>query len=436
MIAAKNQIGSYWEATVSPVDDPALNGDHKADVAVVGAGFAGLSAAWKLAKLGLSVVVLEAEHAGFGASGRNGGFCCMGGSKLSEGDLIRRFGLDAARAFVSYQQAAIDTVAGRLKDWEFVADRHSDGEITLAHRPSEAADFFEEAAFLNKTFGLGVTVLSKEESAERGMAGPEFHGGLYVPRGFALNPLKYVLGLADAARQAGVVIHGTSPVRRITPEGAKWRLHCPSGSVLADKIILAGNGYSDERTTEWLSGRLLPALSNILVTRPLTDAELTDQGWTSDLMAADSRILLHYFRLLPDRRFLFGTRGGITETWPTPQRLRQRSRRDFARMFPAWAGVEETHFWAGRVCLSRDLLPFAGEVPDMPGVYAAMCWHGNGVAIASHTGEQLAEVVAGRKTLGDLPLVLRQPLRRFPFPVLRRLYLAGAYAWYGLKGGR
>lgn len=431
MTPAETLIGSYWEATAPPVTDPALDGDRTVDVAIVGAGFAGLSAAWKLAQLGLSVVVLEAEHAGFGASGRNGGFCCLGGSKLSEADLIRRFGLEEARAFVSYQRAAIDTVAGRIADWEIDVDRHSDGEITLAHRPSDARKFADEAAFLNTTFGLGATSHSQDEIVERGMAGPEFHGGLHIPHGFALNPMKYVQGLADAARLAGAVIHGKSPVQRIAPEGAKWRLHCPSGSVLAEKIMLAGNGYTDERTTDWLSGRLLPALSNILVTRPLSDAELADQGWFSDLMAADSRILLHYFRLLPDRRFLFGTRGGITETWPAPERLRQRSRRDFARMFPAWAGVEDTHFWAGRVCLSRDLLPFAGEVPGMPNVFAAMCWHGNGVAIASHTGEQLAEVVAGGGN--HLPPVLGQPLRQFPLPVLRPSFLQAAYLFYGAR---
>ncbi|ADZ69718.1 NAD(P)/FAD-dependent oxidoreductase [Polymorphum gilvum] len=433
-MAGELAIGSFWEGTVGAIaEDPPLSGDVEADVAIVGAGFTGLSAALKAASAGASVRVLEAARVGWGASGRNGGFCCMGGSKRSAQDLVARYGRDEARRFVRFQLQAIDTVEQRLADWSLDVDRHSDGETILAHRPSALKGLAEEAAFLNDAFGLGAEILSREGLADRGMAGPDFFGGMHVPHGFALNPMKYVQGLAAAARAAGAVLNARSAVTAIRPGGGRWHLQTPEGTVAARRVILAGNGYSREDVPDWLAGRLLPVLSNILVTRPLTQGELAAQGWTSPRMAADTRTLLHYFRLLPDRRFLFGMRGGIFGTAREHAAMHRRIRADFARLFPAWARVEESHFWSGHVCLALDLNPFIGEVPGWPGVFAAMAYHGNGVSMASLAGEAAANLALSLARADDLPAVVRAPLRRFPAPALRRLYLQGAYWWYGLK---
>lgn len=425
-------IGSYWEATVvdAPVD-PALEGDARFDAAVIGAGYTGLSAAMRLAEAGLSVCVLEAGRVGWGASGRNGGFCCFGGSKLSEKAMIRRFGMPEARRFVDYQTEAIRTVSGRIADWGLHVDRHSDGEMILAHRASDRDAFEDEAVFARETFGIELDVLSKDDLAAQGIAGPEFHGGLHVRPGFALNPMKYVQGLAGKARQAGARVFSRSPVTGVAREGGSWRLLLERGSVLADKVILAGNGYSREDAPDWLHGRTMPVMSSVLVTRPLSEDELVAQGWTSDLMAADTRILLHYFRLLPDRRFLFGTRGGISENPGSLEAMFKRGRADFDRMFPAWTGAATEYNWYGHVCLSRDLTPFVGEVPDMKDVYAALAWHGSGIAMASLSGEKVADLVLGRLAGSDLPNLVSQPLRRFPVPALRNAYLQGAYWLYG-----
>ncbi|WP_417670012.1 NAD(P)/FAD-dependent oxidoreductase [Roseibium sp.] len=427
-------VGSYWEASVDAIrEDRQLVGNARFDVAIIGAGFTGLSAALKLAESGVSVCVLEANRVGWGASGRNGGFCCFGGTKLSEGELIRRHGLDEAKRFVRYQLEAIETVEDRVNRWGLDVDRHSDGEIYMAHRRKDAAGFAEEAGFLNETFGLNARVLSQGEMTEEGLGGPEFHGAMHVPHGFALNPMKYVQGLAEAVRASGARIYAHTPVSAVERCDGDWCLRTRHGSVTASRVILAGNGYSREGAPAWLNGRLMPVMSSVLVTRPLSDEELQAQGWTSDLMAADTRILLHYFRLMPDRRFLFGTRGGIFEIPETLKAVHKRGRADFERMFPVWANVETEYNWHGHVCLARDLTAFVGAVPEMPGVYASLAYHGSGVAMASLSGEKVAELILGKISTSDLPAVIAKPFRTFPMPALRKLYLQGAYWWYGLK---
>ncbi|MTI45502.1 glycine/D-amino acid oxidase-like deaminating enzyme [Roseibium hamelinense] len=428
-------VGSFWEESVGSIqEDPKLFGEAAFDFAIVGAGFTGLSAAIALTGAGASVCILEAGRVGWGASGRNGGFCCLGGSKLSDRQMVRRYGLDQARAYFDYQCEAIEAVSNRLESYQIEADRHSHGEIYLAHRPSDFAGFAEEARFLDDSYGIKARVLSPGDLRTEGIAGPEFHGGLHVPVGFALNPMKYVQGLARKARARGVRIYARSPATGIEPalDGA-WSLKTPEGTVRAGKVILAGNAYAREDTPAWLKGRLFPVMSSILVTRPLTDAELSDQGWTSDLMASDTRTLLHYFRLLPDRRFLFGTRGGLFETQSSLSRMHAAARDDFDRMFPAWRGVETSHAWYGHVCLTRDLVPYVGPVPRMDGVFAAMAWHGSGIAMASLSGEKLAELALGRIGQDSLPQAITAPPRKFPLPALRGAYLQGAYWWYALQ---
>lgn len=434
---ANLDIGSYWEASVGDMrEDPSLVGEARFDVAVIGAGFTGLSAGLRLARQGASVCVLDAGRVGWGASGRNGGFCCLGGTKYSEAELVRIFGLDAAKTLVRYQIEAIDTVAERLKTWGLDANRHSRGEMTLAHRPSDFKKFVEEAAFLKQTFGYDTRVLSRDELQSYGIAGPTFMGGLYVPHGFALNPMKYVHGLAARVRAGGGRIFSRTPVTNIAPDGAKWRLTTPDASIIAQSVILAGNGYAHENAPKWLYGRTLPAMSSVLVTRPLTNQELAEQGWTTDLMAADTRILLHYFRLMPDRRFLFGTRGGVFESDAALNAIRRQGRADFERMFPAWKAVETEYAWHGNVCLSRKLTPFVGAVPGMDGLYAAMAWHGSGIAMASLSGEKVADLVLGNIAQSDLPSIISDPLKQFPIPLLRKAYLEAAYLWYGLRDAR
>jgi glycine/D-amino acid oxidase-like deaminating enzyme len=247
-----------------------------------------------------------------------------------------------------------------------------------------------------------------------------------------LHPLKYLRGLARAAIDAGVTVHGHSPVGEVRREGGSFVLVTPAGRLTARKVIVATNGYSEEESLPQLAGRLLPALSSIIVTRPLSAAERAAQGWTSTVTVADTRKLLHYFRLLPDGRFLWGGRGGISGSPAAGRRAQRHLRQSFEHHFPAWRHVETQFFWRGLVCLTKPLVPFIGRLEE-EGLYASLAYHGNGVSFTAWAGRALARQVAGEQGADALPAVVRRPLPRFPLPFLRKLYLAGAYAAYGVQ---
>lgn len=413
---------------------PRLEGDTNLEVAIIGGGYTGLSAALHLAQSGVSVGVLESETPGWGASGRNGGFCCVGGDKLGLEKIARRFGSEAAKAYFNTQRDAIDLVRTLLETHDIAADTHSDGELQLAHRPQAIAELKQEAEHM-ATLGIRCQLIPGEALADHGMSG-QFHAGLHTPLGFALNPGKYVFGLARAAQNVGAEIFSNSPVTRISKAGADYILHSPKGTLRAKKLIVATNGYSSDDLPNWLRGRYMPLQSNILVTRPLTENEISAQGWTTDLMAYDSRNLLHYFRMLPDKRFLIGTRGNVGASPSGQAQMRAKTNRDLAALFPAWAQIETPYFWSGLISLSRDLLPYIGPLGDWDNAWAGMNYHGNGVALASWAGRRLAQHAMGKQDGPNTPasIYLNRP-KRFPFARHRRSLLHAGIWRYRLKDG-
>ncbi|WP_299684792.1 FAD-binding oxidoreductase [uncultured Tateyamaria sp.] len=411
--------GCWWDETCDIAPADAVRGQLRCDVVVVGAGITGVSAALHLARAGVSVMVLEATRIGWGASGRNGGFCCLGGGIASDATLDRRFGKDGRLAWRRCERDAVALVADLIETLGLNVDRHSEGETLLAHRARDGAGFDAAARNIEENYGVTPRI---DNPADIGMGGP-FHRALTVPIGFALNPRKYLAGLVRAARAAGVQFFEYSAVTQIGPDGVRTA----KGSVTADRVILATNGYSSEDVPDWMRGRYLPAQSNVLVTRPLSRAEQEAQGWTSSQMSYDTRHLLHYFRLLPDGRFLFGMRGGLLSNPGAEVRARAAILRDFRRMFPAWETVEVTHGWSGLVCLSRAQLPFVGALPDAPNVLAGFAFHGNGVAMGTYTGACLAALVQGQSP-DDLPAAIRSLPARFPLGRLRRLVMPPIYA--------
>ncbi|ETX15753.1 FAD dependent oxidoreductase [Roseivivax halodurans JCM 10272] len=417
--------GRFWARTPAPDWTP-LSADLRTDVAIVGGGYTGVSTALHLAEAGVEATLLEADDAGFGASGRNGGFCCLGGAKATDAMLRRRHGEQGRRDWRRTERAAVDTVARILDIHGIDADTHSRGETQLAHSPRAMQALRAALPDIRASYGVEPNLIDKAGLRQAGLGGP-FHGALTIPIGFALDPARYHAGLSRAAEKAGAALHAQSPVTAITHADGLWRLSTPDGTVSAKRVVIATNGYGAEDVPAWLRGRTLPVLSTVIVTRPLTLAEREAQGWTSRQMSFDTRQLLHYFRLLPDDRFLFGMRGGLSARPRETRATARRIRRDFHAMFPAWRDVEIEHDWSGLVCLTRTLTPFVGPVPDMPGVFAGFGYHGNGVAMATHAGRVLASLVRGAAPDADYPDAIRIPPPRFPLGRFRRSLLRPAY---------
>ncbi len=418
----------WWDETCAPLEWPVVDAPKKVDVAIIGAGFTGLSAALHLAESGANVAVMDAQHPGWGASGRNGGFCCLGGSKLSHKELVSRHGVAHTKEFHQAEVESVQLVADLLDRLAIDADTHSKGETLFAHRAKDMHDLHKQAQFIRDEYNVEPTLIEKPELGNNGMGGP-FFGALTNPIGFALNPLKYLTGLAQAAANAGAQIFRDSPVSKLESSSQGCRLVVNGHEIQAENVLVATNGYSSDDLPDWLASRYLPTQSNVIVTRPLSDDELNAQGWTTQQMSYDTRNLLHYFRLMPDRRFLFGMRGGFQSSPSADRRSAQRNRRDFEKMFPAWAHVETPNSWSGMVCVSRNLTPYIGPIPNMPGVFAGLAFHGNGVAMGSYTGKKLAELVQGH---GDIPHIMQKPMTTFPFGRARRAVMLPMYATYTL----
>ena len=424
----------YWPDTVEPPDYPQAKGDIRADVAVVGAGYTGLSAALHLAQAGSDVVILDAETPGWGASGRNGGFCCVGGSAASDRLLELQHGEDARQEFRRAERAAAEFARDLIDAHGIECDSHSKGETLMAHTRAAVASLERHAKKIERDYGVTPRFVPGSDLAAEGMSGP-FFAAVINPIGIAVNPLKYCLGLAEAADRAGARLFAHSPVTGIEDASNGFTLTTPQATVRAKRLIVATNGYSSDDLPPWMAGRYLPTQSNVIVTRELTDDEIAAQGWSSNQMCYDDRFLLHYFRLMPNKRVLFGMRGGLFSSPRSDTRMHRTIRTHFEAMFPAWAHVESPYSWHGLLSISRDLTPYCGPIPGLEGAYTSLCYHGNGVAMASYAGALLADLTLGRAPTHLYPRIMQKPHKRFPLGRFRRATLWPVYAWALASGG-
>ena len=428
---------TYWAETAgpAPADDGPPSGDTRADVAIIGGGYTGLWAAKRLAgHHGRSVRLFEARSIGSGASGRNGGFTCLGGVGITHAAIVKRVGPVEARRFFAMQNESIIRIRDFLGSEDTAGDAVGHGEILLAHRPSRIAELEAEQAMLAKHGDIQSVLFGRAELARRGLAGPQFHAALHIPQGFGVHPLKLTHKLLLAARGAGAQVHSRSPVLAISPGGNGWIVRTGGSTCHARQVIIATNGYSQDELIPAAAGRMLPVVSAILVTRPLTNAEREAQGWTTADMAYDSRHLLHYFRLLPDGRFLFGGRGGLDASAATEQRSKAWLARSFRRLFPAWRDVDITHFWRGLACVTTDRTVHAGALDGAQTLWLGGGYHGNGVAMSAIVGPLLADLCAGTAQPDThIPALMRGPPPRFHLPGGHRAWMRAAYTWYRIR---
>ncbi|MDY0883857.1 NAD(P)/FAD-dependent oxidoreductase [Dongia soli] len=430
-------VDSYWAQTAGDEveNTPSIRGDIDIDVAIIGGGYTGLSTAYHLAKeFGQTAHVLEANQIGWGCSGRNGGFASIGIGKSSIDGWIRRWGLEGARNSFEQSRDAVRLVHGLLREEAIDAQPTPDGGLELAHQPSRVKNLIEDQRFMKEKLGVETRILSKQELERDHLISREAHGALFYEEGFALHALRYARGMARAAQKHGAILHSSSPVQAWRRDGKRHLLSTPGGIVRANQVVIAGNGYTGDRLHSHINGRLLPVLSNIIVTRPLTEAERQSVNWLTYRKIWDTRHLLFYYRLLPDNRILFGARGGIEDTPESRAERRAWLIRRLGEMFPPLAKVDIEYFWNGWVCATYDKNPHVGT-SDEGTVHYALGYIGTGVALSTYCGRLLAHQLTGSKTLQASSL-LRVPLPRFPFPAFRRVYQRVMYQMYEFQDQR
>jgi glycine/D-amino acid oxidase-like deaminating enzyme len=422
------QERNYWLTTTEfSHPDAARPLPEMVDVAVMGAGFTGLSAARTLAQRGARVAVLESETMGWGASSRNGGMV-LTGLKLGVKQLITRYGRELTQRMYATSLATIDCVEQIVKQESIACDFSRCGHLEVACKQKHFDDYARQAEVIGREFNHPMRVLQKPELRSE-IGSDIYYGGMVDEVSAGLNPARYVGGLGRAAIRAGAEIFehaGVETVQRESRQGENgWKLTTHRGPLWAREVFVGTSGYTG-RATPVLQRKLIPIGSFIITTEVLPE-KLALELSPRNRMIYDSKNYLFYYRLTPDRRMLFGGRAAFfPETDQTVRRSADILRRGMIEVYPQLSDARVEYVWGGTLDFAFDIMPHAGQ---LDGMYYAVGYAGHGVAMATYQGQKIAELMAGDKP--DNPFV------GIPFPSAplglyngRPWFLPFAGAWY------
>ncbi len=378
-----------WQCEAPPPDGCATGPPpSRTDVAIVGAGYTGLTAARVLARGGARVVVLEARELGGGASSRNGGMALMG-LKQDASVVARRFGVERARALWEASRRGIRAIERLSREEAIDCDFERSGSLYLASKPAHYDEMRRESEWLARHFDYErIDLPAHRLGGEIGSTA--FHGASLDRESAGLHPAKLVQGLAAAAKRAGAQLFPHTPVRAIEP-GREHTLSLPGGTLRAREVLVATNGYTD-RALAGLARRVVPIGSSVIATAPLP-APLRRGLSPKARMFYDSKWYLAYFRLTPSGRMLFGGRTTLSPRQHL-HRAARTLRRQMVSLFPELRDVPLTHCWSGQLGFTFDALPHIGR---LRGAYYTLGYGGHGVALANQLGVEVAELIAGKR---------------------------------------
>lgn len=408
-------------------DDGQINQDLDTDVVIIGAGYTGLSTALHLAREhGIKAHVLEANQTAWGCSGRNAGFILKSSGRKAYSTMQKQWGEEVMRGIYHEMCEGVETVKGLIAEG-IDCDQQSAGFIKVAHKPKMFNELIAQAKLQQKMFGYDVEVLTEQDVRQQYMDDHNAYGAIRYKDGFGINPLKLALGYQRLAREAGAKIHTASPVISWREENGKQVLCTPNGEVKAQKVVIATNGYTPKGFHGLVKNKTLPVLSQIIVTQPLTDAQIAACNFLTSNVVMDTRALKYYYRKLPDNRILFGGRGAITGKGAEDPYYANRLLEVLKTSFPPLAQIKYDYAWSGWICMALDDLPHIFQ-NDKNNIFYSMGYCGSGVSFSVQAGKRLAQKVAG-KSVPNLPLY-QKALPKFPFAPLRRVGQWG-YFHYG-----
>ena len=413
---------SLWSATAnSNINCNPLIGENETEIAIIGAGYTGLSAALHLSEKNKNIVVLDSENPGWGASGRNGGQVNPG-LKEDPDEIEAKFGVEVGRRIVEMSGSAPELVFSLIKKYNINCDPIRSGWIRAAH----SEDAFRKQVKRAKDWqsrGVPIQILNSTQ-IEQMIGTNEYCGGTLDPRGGNLHPLNYVLGLANAILSAGVTIYGQSKVRKIVREDGAYAIHTDNGVLRASKVLLCTNGYTDDLVPP-LERTIIPVQSVQVATAPLSD-NILKSILPGKQAPSDTRRSLLYYRLDSDGRFIMGGRGAYTkrETLREQEKLRLSAH----RMFPQLKDVTWQHAWGGYIAITTDHYPHLNLLDE--GMIAGLGYNGRGVAMATAMGKVMADW-ALNVTPDKLDFPLTLP-RKIPFHKFSKLGVKLTLAKYKL----
>ncbi len=427
---------TYWIDTAGapPEDDGPVDQDIDVDVAIIGSGFTGLSCALFLAEEhGIKAHVLEANQVVWGCTSRNGGQAQNASGRLTRSQWIQRWGLQTALKMHAEIQQGFDTFKYLIEDIDCDAQR--DGHLYNAHRPEAMEKLRSEVRVHNEVFGYKTRILEKDELHRDYVHEAEAVGAMLEPEGIGVHPLKLAYGYMRKARALGAKVHPCSPVTGWQTRDGVHSLRTPGGTVRARAVGVATGGYTSQELHPLLKNRLMPILSNSVVTRPLTSAEKEACNFLSTLVITDTRTLRHYYRLLPDDRVQIGSRSAIHGADAANPRHLKVLLDGLNRKFPALKGIDIDYSWWGWVDVSHDMMPRVVQPVPRETMFYALGYGGNGVMYSAQGGRRMAEMIAGKGDKLDLP-IFRSQLPGEPLAPFRRIGQRFLYKWYYLRDER
>ena len=414
---------SWYAATAHPAPrHPALTGETRADVCVIGAGYTGLSAALHLAERGFDVVLLEAHRVGFGASGRNGGQLGSG-QRQDQASLEKMLGKAEAHKLWALGEEAKDLVKGLIAKHAIACDLKP-GIAWTTFSASETADLQRYVDLLQGDYGYDQVSALDEAACQALCPSPAYHGGMLDMGAGHLHPLNFALGLARAATAAGARIFENTHVTGLD-EGSRVTVRTSGGQVAADHVVLACNGYLGGLNGK-VAARVMPINNFVGATEPLGDEAA--RVLTRDIAVADSKFVVNYFRLSADKRLLFG--GGESYGYRFPNDVGAKIRKPMTEIFPHLKDVRLEYAWGGTLAITMKRLPYLARVA--PSILSASGYSGHGVGTATHAGYLMAQAIAGQAEGFDT--MARIPNTPFPGGVaLRNPLLILAMTWFSLR---